>query len=179
MNLITLDAQEFFLGAQLGVMRNCASILNGGTDKNGLAPKDRWWTAIEGACGEIAFARAYGLFWHGGLNQRADDLRYDVAGYDVKTMSSFSYLLRIRPDEAAKPIWYGMVRGVAPRFEVHGCYWGRDALEHPEWLSDLQPVGHPATTQPKKRPPAYLIPMSELRPVLGPVLKGAVAAATK
>lgn len=155
---VSLDRNEFFAAALLGVTRNVESLSRGGTDRFGMPLFKKWFDAVEGACGELAFAKAYGFFWHAGLNQAKKDLRHDVAGYDVKTMSSLRYLLRIRPEEAEEPIWYALVCGVAPHFEVHGCYFGPDVLPHPEWLDDLDPT----------RPPAYLVPMHELKPVLGP-----------
>lgn len=164
MKQITLDRQEFFLGAQTGIIRNIASIMRDGENRHGMEEEDRWWTAIEGACGEIAFAKAYGLYFHAGVDQSKKDMRSDVAGYDVKTMSVLWYQLRIRPDEAKLPRWYALVCGAAPTFQVHGCFYGPDVLQHPDWLKDL-PSKDPKA---KKRPPAYLVPMAALRPVTGP-----------
>ena len=169
---VVLDRQEFFVGAQVAIMRNVSSILKGGSDRRRMELENRWWTAIEGACGEVAFAKAYKLFPALSVDAAQDDPESDVCGYDVKTMGEYRYVLRLTPEEAKRSVWYALVCGKAPLFEVHGCFWGPDALEHPDWIkAPPQKNGTP-------RPPAYFVPMDKLCAVLGPYPKSKQPALT-
>lgn len=160
MKEIKLTGYEAMSVAGVAVMRNLRAIAAAGENKHGMAKDDRWLYMIEGTFGEYAFAKAYGFHWHMGIDTHGADPEGDVAGYEVKTHLKIddAYMLRLRESEAKLPKWYALVLGTYPNFQVHGCFWGPEALKHPDWMSDC---GRP------DRPPVYLVPRSELESISG------------
>lgn len=153
-----LTEDEFLQAGYLAIRRNVTRIMRFGCDSHGMPLVRKWFDSVNGACGEMAFAKAFELPWHQGIGLYKNDPQGDVSGYEVKTHTHHTYLLRLRPDEIQKPRWYAHVTGCAPSFLIHGMWWGPWTAGRDEWLSALDPG----------RPPAYLIPMKLLRPIGGP-----------
>lgn len=144
---IHLTGSEVLLGAMCGLQRHMEALRKGLPDRHGYEG-DGWGVHIEGACGELAFAKAAGLYWNGSVN--TFKVGGDVSGIEVRTRSRHDYELLIRPndhDDAA----YVLVTGKVPDFRVHGWLSGREAKQHSEWL---QRHGN--------RPGAYFVPHDAL-----------------
>lgn len=131
--------------------RQIQALEEGRQDCFGYNGQDSWTVHIEGACGELAFARATKRSWDGSVG-RFRGMGADVDEFQVRTRSKHSYELIIRPNADPNDV-YALVTGVAPTFIVHGvCSAGR--VMRPEYL---QTYGN--------RPAAYFVPHHELRPI--------------
>lgn len=128
-------------------MRNISAIKHGLRNQHGVMEGGDWQIHIEGACGEMALAKALGLYWNGSVN--TFKMGGDVGNFQVRTRSQHNYELLIRPDDPTDVIWW-LVTGKAPRYIVQGWIQGIDA-KHPDWLR-----AHGG------RPPAYFVPHNKL-----------------
>lgn len=135
--------------AQVGVMRNVSAIRAGKTNQHGF-DEDGWNIHIEGACGELAAAKALNIYWDGSVNTFKKGA--DVGPYQIRTRSKHSYDLLVRNDDRDEDIFI-LVTGRAPEFVVHGWLSGRDAKQD-RFLKDHG-----------NRHPAFFVPKSELRPL--------------
>lgn len=144
---VTLDWSELELAAAVGLRRQLSSLRDQREDKHGFSGPG-WTIHIEGACGELAVAKALGRYWNGSVdNFRGPDL---VGFLQIRTRSNAYYDLIVRPDDADQDV-YILVTGRAPEFEVHGWIRGRDAKQE-MWLRTYG-----------DRPPAYFVPQSALQ----------------
>lgn len=145
---VHLTNREMAMAAECGIMRNIASIIDGRENGHGLDEVDGGWSKhVEGACGEVAVAKALGRFWSPTVNVfNAADIGRMIG---VRTRSRHDYDLNIRrndkPDHA-----YVLVTGLAPSFVVRGYIIGADARRD-EWL---QAYGG--------RPAAWFVPQAAL-----------------
>lgn len=115
--------------ANIGAQRHIEALTDGLQDKYAARRKkdaDPWGLHIEGAAGELAFARAVDRYWSGPVGNFKDaDLGTRV---QVRTRGHHSHDLIVR--EADNPAHaYALVTGRAPNFQVHGWIWGRDAKQ--------------------------------------------------
>jgi len=151
---ITLTNHELLMASSVGTMRNIASIKAGARDNHGAKIGYDWTTAIEGACGELAAARALGRYWNGSINTFKDDgdIGYNL---EVRTTHYQNGCLIVRPADKDESI-YLLVIGVAPRYRVVGWIVGGKA-KTPEWLS----------SRPDGRPAAWFVPQHALHPIAG------------
>ena len=147
---VTLSKQEFFYASQVGTMRQIASVLRGLPDRHGAKPADGWSLHIEGACGELAFARASGRFWSPSVDTFKS--QGDVGGVEVRTRSEHHFELIVRESDDPSRV-YALVTGRSPAFRVHGWLVGVDA-RRADWLRTHG-----------NREAAYFVPQSELRPL--------------
>jgi hypothetical protein len=105
-----------------------------------------------GAMGEMAFAKASGLYWPGSVNVGKDEP--DIfPDFQVRTARQHSHNLIIRPDDPPH-FRYALVTGTGPDFLVHGYILGADA-KRPEFLEDRG----------GRNEPAYWIPPASLKPI--------------
>jgi hypothetical protein len=148
------------MGAECGIMRNMAAILDNRTDAFGLNEDDGGWSKhIEGACGEVAVAKLLGRFWSPTVNVfNAPDIGRMIG---VRTRSKHDYDLPIRTVDKAD-CTYVLVTGHAPSFIVRGYILAADA-HRDEWLHDYG-----------GRPPAWFVPQDALRDIDDLLLKEAV-----
>jgi hypothetical protein len=87
---------------------------------------------VEGACGEIAVAKAVNRYFSGSYNTfKGADLGENV---QVRTRSSHDYELIIRGDDNPNHI-YVLVTGTAPTYCVRGWTIARDAMK-PDYLAN-------------------------------------------
>lgn len=144
---VALSGSEFLQASMVGVMRQIQNIRAGRTDKHGCDPANGWTPHVEGACGEMAVAKCFGLFWSGAVgNLRLDD----VGALQVRTAGSHTDRLILHPEDRDDRAFIH-VTGLAPDFQIHGWMMGAEA-KRPEWWSD--PTG--------KRP-AFFVPTASLR----------------
>src|SRR5690242_2973336 len=126
---VTLDWSELELAAAVGLRRQISSMRDQREDKHGFSGPG-WTIHIEGACGELAVAKALGRYWNGSVDTfKAPDLGCDVReaeSLQIRTRSNAYYDLIVRPDDADQDV-YILVTGRAPEFEVHGWIRGREA----------------------------------------------------
>lgn len=148
---VTLNASELQHAAFVGCRRQIEAMCAG---RQHIAGFDGigWDLHIEGACGELAVAKALNVHWGGAVNtfKLGDDV--EGAGLQVRTRSKHGYELLVRPGDAPDAA-YVHVTGVAPDFVVHGWLFGREA-QQPEFL---QTYGG--------RPKAYFVHPKHLRPL--------------
>lgn len=152
---VTLDWSELELAAAVGLRRQISSMRDQREDKHGFSGPG-WTIHIEGACGELAVAKALGRYWNGSVdNFRGPDIpdqevRAAFGRIQIRTRSNAYYDLIVRPDDADQDVFI-LVTGRAPEFEVHGWIRGREAKQE-MWLRTYG-----------DRPPAYFVPQAALR----------------
>lgn len=146
---VTLTWHEVRMAAEIGLIRQIQNLSNGRKDRFGCSPDEGWGPHIEGACGEMAVAKAFGIFWSGALgNLKADD----VGKLQVRTRSKSHYELILHPDDYDdRPFVH--VTGLAPEFVIVGWIIGRDGKRTEFW-------GDPAGGR-----PAFFVPVKVLRPL--------------
>lgn len=143
---ITLTNSEMVMAALIGCHRHIASLRL----KQAHGATDTWTLNIEGACGELAAAKALNLFWDGSVNTfSAPDLQPNI---QVRTRSKSDFGLIVRKKDNDDEIFV-LVTGVSPTFVVHGWIYGKDAKQE-KWI---QTYGD--------RPAAYFVPQSALHPI--------------
>jgi hypothetical protein len=140
---ILLSLMEVRLATDVGVVRHVEALRRARPDAYGRSDEDGWTAHIEGACGELACAKALGIYWLPTVNTFKTG--GDVASFQVRTRSRDDYQLYVRPDDSDDAIFI-LVRGIAPRYEVVGWMRGRDA-KRPEWFKTFD-----------RRPKAYFVP---------------------
>ena len=145
---VTLTWAEVMQAANLGVMRQIAAMKASRPDRHGIDPANGWRAHIEGAAGEMAFAKALGLYFGSTINEFKAP---DVAGIQVRTRSNHDYELIVRADDA-DDLAYVLVTGSIPKFRVVGWSTGARA-------KTFQPQTYGG------RPPAYFVPHTHLRDV--------------
>lgn len=146
---ITLTIGEMHLAAQNGCLRQIESMAKGLQDKHGFEGPG-WNIHIEGAAGEIAVAKALGIYWGGSVNSfRTEN---DVGKFEVRTASKNGYKLIVREQDKDSNI-YILVTGSAPHFEVVGWMYGGDAKQKKY------------ENAPNGRAAAYFVPQSDLRAI--------------
>lgn len=146
MSQVTLTEDELYQGALIGARRQIEAVKKGLPDKHGFEGLG-WDLHLEGALGELAFAKAVDRHWGGSVN--VFRTQADVGKLEVRTRSKTWYELLIREDDSDESIFV-LVTGRAPTYNVAGWIRGRDAKRE-EWL---QTHGN--------RPPAYFVPHAQL-----------------
>jgi hypothetical protein len=146
---VTLTPREIAMAAHVGVMRNITALSAKLIPANGFNKEHAWNEHIEGACGEVAFAKLVNRYWMPSVNTfRAADIGLDI---QVRTRSRHDYELIVRPSDNPEHVFV-LVTGRSPNFRIRGYVFGREARRD-EWFRD-----HGG------RPPAWFIPHDELRP---------------
>lgn len=146
---VKLNNSEVFLAATVGVRRMITSFMS--PEMNKVAnEKFGWHSDIEGACAEMAFAKATGMYWGGTVNTFKLP---DVAGIQIRHTEYDNGHLIVREDDKDDEMFV-LVTGKAPHFTVRGCLLGADA-KRPEYFRG---EGYPA----------WFVPQSALEPYLPP-----------
>jgi hypothetical protein len=148
MKRVSLEWYEYAMASDVGRMRSLASIRQGLKHKYGMSTAG-WTESIEGACGELAVAKALGIYWDGSVNTFKAP---DVGNLQVRTRSKDHYDLIVRPEDKSEDVFV-LVTGVCPDYVVHGWTTGADAKQG----CYLQTYGN--------RPPAYFVPKDRLSPI--------------
>lgn len=147
---VKLTWHELMTAAQIGLRRQIEAMAKGLPDKHGLDAEKGWGVHIEGAAGELAFAKATNRYWGGSVN--TFKVGGDVGDIQVRTRSRDDYELLVRDDDRDEDCFV-LVIGRAPKFKIMGYLTGKDAKQS-KWR---QTHGG--------REPAFFVPQSELRSV--------------
>lgn len=145
---VTLTVAEARLAAAVGVERQLQALQQHLAHRNGAA--DTWTLHIEGAAGELAAAKALGVYWPAtvGTFHREGDLG---PGVEVRTRARHDYDLILRDDDNPESA-YILVTGTLPHYRVHGWARMQDVLpEHRKTHGD--------------RPAAWFLPACVLHPL--------------
>lgn len=143
---ILLNKSEMQTAARIGAHRHIEALARGLPDRHGLEGKG-WQVHIEGACGEMAVAKALGRYWDGSINTFKSG--GDVGEVQVRTRSKDHYELIVRKDDPDDS-YFILVTGTAPAYKVWGYIRASEA-KRPEWIKK-----HGG------RPPAWFVPQSAL-----------------
>ena len=145
---ITLTKTEIMQGALVGVMRQVQNLRDNRQPAYGATTDHDWQWHIEGALGEMALAKALGVFWAGvGLFRGAD-----VVNENVRTRSKHSYDLILHPSDPDD--WkYWLLTGCNGTYIIQGWCWGVDGKIDEYWQD---PAGGR---------PAYFVPQAALTPL--------------
>jgi len=150
---VRLAWYEQHFAAQVGVLRHTLALKEGRADSAGLSrDADGWSLHIEGAMGEMSYAKATNRYWNGSVNTFKRD--GDVGRIQVRTRSQPTYELIVRPDDRDDDEFV-LVRGRSGEYHVVGRIEGRHA-KRPEWLKTHG-----------NRSPAYFVPDWALAPIEG------------
>jgi hypothetical protein len=147
---VRLTWHEVSFAAHVGLVRHASALRAGLINGYGRDEVHAWGDHIEGACGEMAAAKALGVYWEPTVNTFRTG--GDVKDWQVRTRRESHRELFVRPhdsDDAA----FILVTGCVPVFEVVGWVPGHEAKRE-EWLK-----AHGG------RPPAYFVPTCALHPL--------------
>jgi hypothetical protein len=147
---VTLTSSEVFLASMVGARRRIAAVYQN-QSRDVFAGEDfNWQTDIEGACAEMAVAKALGIYWSGPVNTFKAP---DVGEFQVRHTRLQSGSLIIRPSDRDVERFV-LVTGKIPRFVVHGWILAADAKKE-RFL-----------TAPNGKPSCWMVPQSELQPLV-------------
>jgi hypothetical protein len=146
---VRLTPGEMEYAANVGAKRHIEALAKGRPDKHGFEGEG-WSVHIEGACGELAFAKALNKHWGGSVNTFKGG--GDVGSVQVRTRSKSHYGLLVREDDDDNAAFV-LVVGKEGRYRVVGWTWGGDA-KRKQWRKK-----HGG------RPAAYFVPQSALTPI--------------
>lgn len=125
---ITLSEWEAKIGAAIGTEREIQYRFYCDWDHaDGRRADVGWQTQVEGACGEVAAAKALGLYWPATVNTFKDE--YDLADFEVRTRSKHHYGLLVRdndPDDRR----FILVTGECPYYKVWGWATAAEVRRH-------------------------------------------------
>jgi hypothetical protein len=156
---ITLTDSEMYMAGQIGLRRTLDSISAKHKEVNNSKPEDRWNHSIEGTFAELAFCKAFEIYWGKELynNFHGADIGQNI---QIRHTSWKKGKLLIKTEiEREHPEHnYVLVRGIAPNFEIVGWIKGQDGMKQ-RYLDD--PVGKRG----EKPRPAYFIPSEDLNPL--------------
>jgi hypothetical protein len=141
---VHLTNSEIWFGALVGCSRNCASIGKGDRNMHGIPENQHWESHIEGALGELAFAKGCGFFWGAEIGSYK---RPDVMGYQVRTTRGNELIVRECDDNDQT---FVMVQGAEGDYRIVGGILAADAKVEKYRRA------------PGGRQPAYFVPMEDL-----------------
>lgn len=148
MKEVRLTWHEAAMASEIGRLRQLSSLRSNRQDQHGYAGEG-WNIHIEGACGELALAKALNTYWNGSVNTFKD---FDVLDLQVRTAPSHSHRLIVRPADPDQHRFV-LVTGRCPNYRVHGWILGCDA-KRVEWLAEEA-----------KRPAAFFVPAAALQSI--------------
>lgn len=128
---VTLEKAEVMQATFVAVERVMESIAKGHEHKPPLKPDDNVLALnIEGACGELAYAKARGIYYEPRVNTyKAPDFGDRV---QIRTRTDHSYDLLIRDNDKPEH-YYVLVTGTLPTYRIVGYILGADAMAQPAW----------------------------------------------
>jgi len=123
--IVTLTPFEIYLAAQVGLRRAISKMKS--LQNNYINNKNYGWhTDIEGACAELALAKAKNWYWDGSVGTyRAPDV-HDV---QVRHTEHDDGKLILRPGKTNPDEKYYLITGKAPNYTVRGWVYGRDGMD--------------------------------------------------
>ena len=155
---VSLSRLEVYVGSMVGAWRQVSALEL--PDRHGYEGKAPWDIHINGVLGEMAAAKALGVYYSFTINTFKDggDISSDL---QVRTRSRHDWDLIVRHDDRDEDRFI-LVTGTAPKYAVHGWLYGHEAKQS-QWLQ-----AHGG------REAAYFVPQSALRD-LGEVSVGVAA----
>lgn len=151
---ITLSWYEVSQAAKVGCQRQIQCLIKEMENKANADHEFDWDNHIQGAAGEMAFARAFNLYWSYSVNKFK--VEGDVCGIEIKTRLKHSYDLLIRPGDP-KGRRNVLVTGMIPHLRIHGWLHDDECRLDKYWRDDI--------AKSKNRPPAWFIPKNVLNPL--------------
>jgi len=145
-NEISLSKEELLQAAVTGVLRRIESMKLGLQDAHGYEDTGGWDDDIEGAAGEMAFAKYRDRYWSFHVNTFMGG---DVGRVHVRTCRRKDASLIIRNGDPDDEL-YVLVIGKSPVYKIVGWILGRDSRKG-EWVR-----------APNGRAPAWFVPQSVL-----------------
>ena len=143
--IVKLSWHELAMATEIGRLRNLANIKYQRKDSTNQTRYD-WHNHLEGACGELAVAKALGRYWDGSVDTFK---KPDVCGFQVRTALSHKNLI-IRPIDSGEDNFV-LVTGNSPVYEIHGWIKGSEGKQDQFWRTDV-------------RSPAWFVPIKYLNP---------------
>lgn len=141
---VELTWPEVLQAAHVGVLRQVFALRHDKQDRYGCA--DSWTSHINGACGELAAAKALGLFWSGAIG----DLRArDVGPYQIRATERLDGCLILHPDDDDNHPFV-LVVGSGQHYRLAGWILAREGKQDCWWRGPR---------------PAWFVPQSELQPM--------------
>jgi hypothetical protein len=118
---------EMLLAAITGFARRIQSRVKNKSDNDMAKPKnnEEWGNEIEGAGGEMAFAKWANVYWHPGVGTYKAP---DVGGYQVRTRTESWYDLIVRNNDKDDDR-FALVLGKMPDYQIVGWISGREAKQ--------------------------------------------------
>lgn len=146
---VTLTAAECLQAAMVGVTRQITNLRDGRQDAYGAQKDLGWQLHLEGACGEMAFAKYAGIYWSGALGNLSAD---DVGEFQIRTATRPTDSLILHPKDPDDRIFVLLI-GTAPTYQLRGWIHARDGKNTRYWRD---PLGNRA---------AFFVPQSALKPM--------------
>jgi hypothetical protein len=152
---IRLTEEELIMGAMQGVLRRVNAIMHDRRDNvSGELPNERefdgWGVDIEGALGEMAFAKYRDTYWSGA----ADFREGDVGDTEVRTTKHRGGSLLLYPTSENDKRFALMIGSIGV-YRVAGWIRGKDGKQQKYWREMGQGSGRCA----------FMVPQDELKPV--------------
>jgi hypothetical protein len=145
--VITLSASEMMLAAQAGVMRTVQNLVQGTVGAHGSETND-WSMSIEGALAEWAASKALGIHWPGKGQMRGAD----AGNLQIRSTRNPAGSLILHRGDRDEDLFILMV-GQASQWEPKGWIRAASGKQGQFWRTDI-------------RSPAFLVPQSELMPMV-------------
>jgi hypothetical protein len=146
---VTLSWSELLVAYVVAALRQISNIKHGKRDRYGASPEDGFSLHVKGCLGEMAVAKALGIYWCGNLG---DFGAADVGDLQVRTRSRHDQDLIVHPSDKDTDRFI-LVTGTGDRFVLQGWCYGEEAKLQAYWKD---PAGGR---------PAYFVPKSALSPM--------------
>lgn len=147
---VTLNSNQFSAAALCGLKRQLTSIMHNAERK---VTKPRVWDEdINGACAEMAVAKALDIFWTPSINTFKAP---DVGPYQVRSTTLDNGCLILRAGDSPTEVFI-FVTGIAPDFILRGWLMGSEGMREEH---ERDPHGHGKAWF---VPQNFLAPMDEL-----------------
>ena len=129
---VNLNIDEMMMGTIAGCRRRVESNAKSFPRQNIIGDKNYSWdTEIESCCAEVAFAKAYNLFFDFSCNTFK---RPDVGGKQIRHTKYPNGRLILRPDDNEEQEFF-LVTGLCPNFQVIGWILCKEGKKE-EWYDD-------------------------------------------
>ena len=146
---VFLDQYEAIQAAEVAILRRFENLYGNKPDYHNLKrEQDTWDLDINSAMCELAFAKAFGLYWSGaGLKGERDVGQFEVRSTKYKT----GKLILHPKDRDDAP--FALVVEDFPKFSIIGWTYGHLGKKDLYWSDPT-----------KRNRPAYFVPQSDLFP---------------
>lgn len=146
---VRLDWSEMEIAATVGKMRQMQALELNRAARYGASVENAWTLNMEGAAGEMAVAKALGIYWSGNIGNLG---AADVGPMQVRTSSRSDGDLILHPRDRDDAIFV-LATGLAPSFRIVGWLYAVTGKDDKYWRD---PAGGR---------PAYFVPQRLLRPM--------------